>query len=316
MLTDKSLKSWRPSDTVSAQRDVYGPTDPRTGDKPLLTRKGDLIPLRKKSDRDGLYAVLSEAGTVSFRYDYRIGSRCETLTIGRYGPNEPAKSTRELDDLAYGMTITLAEARVLLTRARRSVEKGESPSRAKAERKAEATAARNFHAWVDAYLTHKGDPKSGGGQLAESTLARLRSTYRRALEQAFGKLMLAEISPMRPASHCEEVKKVRGPAVAIHAREIVLQTYRYAQGLGVDVPNPAERVSASSIATFQPRDRALKPDEIRLFLHALERVSTMPTLRLAIRYVLLTGVRKSEFTGGLWDEVDWATEIWMIRPHE
>lgn len=37
------------------------------------------------SDRNGIYATVSTVGTVTFRYDYRLNGRRETLTIGRYG---------------------------------------------------------------------------------------------------------------------------------------------------------------------------------------------------------------------------------------
>jgi len=40
----------------------------------------------KASDRDGMYVTVSTTGTVTFRYDYRLNGRRETLTIGRYGP--------------------------------------------------------------------------------------------------------------------------------------------------------------------------------------------------------------------------------------
>ncbi len=39
----------------------------------------------KIADRDGMYVAVSPAGTISFRYDYCINGRRETLTIGRYG---------------------------------------------------------------------------------------------------------------------------------------------------------------------------------------------------------------------------------------
>jgi len=39
----------------------------------------------KATDRDGMYAAISPKGTISFRYDYRINGRRDTLTIGRYG---------------------------------------------------------------------------------------------------------------------------------------------------------------------------------------------------------------------------------------
>jgi hypothetical protein len=33
-----------------------------------------------------MYVTVSPTGTVTFRYDYRLNGRRETLTIGRYGP--------------------------------------------------------------------------------------------------------------------------------------------------------------------------------------------------------------------------------------
>lgn len=43
------------------------------------------VALYKVADRDGMYAAVSPSGAISFRYDYRINGRRETLTIGRYG---------------------------------------------------------------------------------------------------------------------------------------------------------------------------------------------------------------------------------------
>ena len=40
----------------------------------------------KASDRDGMYVTVLPSGTVTFRYDYRLNGRRETLTLGRYGP--------------------------------------------------------------------------------------------------------------------------------------------------------------------------------------------------------------------------------------
>ena len=56
----------------------------------------------------------------------------------------------------------------------------------------------------------------------------------------------------------------------------------------------------------------MTPAEIRKFLTALEHVATTPTLRLALKFVLLTGVRKGEFIGAVWDEVDFDAERWTI----
>lgn len=41
--------------------------------------------LYKVNDRDGLYVAVTPAGTISFRYNYSINGRQETVTFGRYG---------------------------------------------------------------------------------------------------------------------------------------------------------------------------------------------------------------------------------------
>lgn len=157
------------------------------------------------------------------------------------------------------MGLSLAEARLLLIKAKRSLEEGVSPSCAKAEKKAAKTDALTFGKWVERYFEFKGDPKSKGEQLADSTLAMRRSTCKRALEKPLGKLMLEEVTPNRLAAPCDDIKAQRGPAVAVHAREIVLMVFRHVQRKGVEVSNPAERVQASTIARFEPRDRAPAP---------------------------------------------------------
>lgn len=39
----------------------------------------------KVTDRDGMYVLVSPTGSMSFRYDYRINGRRETVVLGRYG---------------------------------------------------------------------------------------------------------------------------------------------------------------------------------------------------------------------------------------
>ena len=41
--------------------------------------------LYKVNDRDGLYVAVTPAGAISFRYNYSINGRQETITFGRYG---------------------------------------------------------------------------------------------------------------------------------------------------------------------------------------------------------------------------------------
>lgn len=269
----------------------------------------------KVADQQGHYVAVTRTGVVSFRFDYRINGRRETLVIGQYDSSLGAKKPRGSDELNYGMSLTLAEARLLLTRAHRSVEQGESPSRAKVEKRVEAAEALTFGRWAEKYFAE--------AALAESTRAMRKSVYDRNLALEFGRLKLEEITPVRLMARCEKIKERGAAAPAVHAREIVLQVFRFIQARGLKVENPAEAIRPSAIATFKARDRALSPSEIHVFFSALEQTATMSTLRLAIKFMLLTLVRKSEFIEATWDEVNFETEVWTIpkermkagRPH-
>ncbi|APR35684.1 tyrosine-type recombinase/integrase [Paraburkholderia sp. SOS3] len=269
----------------------------------------------KVADQRGLYVAVTSAGAVSFRFDYRLNGRRETLVIGRYDPGLPARGARAADELTFGMSMRLAEARLLLERARREVEQGVSPSRRKVEKRVEAADAMTFGKWAEKYFVE--------AKLAESTRAMRKSVYDRNLAAEFGRLKLEEITPSRLLMRCEKIKERGAAAPAVQARDIVLQIYRFAQARGLKVANPADDIRPSAIATFKPRDRALTPGEIHVFFKALGRTPTLPTLRLAVKFMLMTMVRKSEFILATWDEVDFNAAIWTIpknrmkggRPH-
>lgn len=269
----------------------------------------------KVADQQGLYVAVTRTGVVSFRFDYRVNGRRETLVIGKYDPTVGAKKPRELNELDYGMSLSLAEARLLMTRAHRSIEQGESPSRSKVEKRTEAADALTFGSWAEKYFA--------GADLAESTKAMRKSVYDRNLADEFGRLKLEEITPVRLMARCEKIKERGAAAPAVHAREIVLQVFRFIQARGLKIDNPAESIRPSAIATFKARDRALTPAEIHTFFKALEQTATMSTLRLAVKFMLLTLVRKTEFIEAKWDEVNFETAIWTIpkermkagRPH-
>ena len=258
---------------------------------------------------NGLYVVVSPSGSRSFRYDYRLSGRRETLTIGRH---EPVARHVQRSHLAYGMDVTLEEARLLLARARVDVSSGRSPARAKVEQRSEVADAMSFGRWAMRYFEFKSDAKSGAERLADSTLALRRSIYRRLLAGPFGKLNLDEIKPVALGELLDRVKTERGPGPAVHARELVLQVYRFANGKGVDIANPAEALARKAYATFVPRERNLNRHEIKTLIDGLDMTGTAPTLRLAVRFMLLTGVRKGEFIGATWAEVDWERAQWLI----
>lgn len=259
MLTDTKIKSLKPKDKVY-----------------------------KVADRDGLYVSVSTAGTITFRYDYRINGRRETLTIGKYGADG----------------INLAEARERLMIARKQVSEGISPA---TEKRAERNKIRNadrFCVFAEKYLADV--------QLANSTKALRVATYERDIKDTFGNRLMTEITTDEIRSHCEKIKERGAPSTAIFVRDLIANVYRYAIQRGHKFANPADEIANSSIATFKKRERVLTPREIKLFFNTLEETQSDFALKKAVKFILLTMVRKGELVNATWDEVDFKNKVWTI----
>lgn len=242
----------------------------------------------KVADRDGMYVKVAPTGTLTFAYDYRLNGRRETLTIGKYGR----------------AGISLARAREKCLDAKRLIAEGLSPAHEKQRDKRRIKEARSFSQFAEAWFAE--------APMADSTKSMRRSVYQRDLLPAFRNRLLTEITPEDLRALCAKVKGRGAPATAVHVRDILKQIYVFAIQRGERVKNPAEEVGPASIASFVPRDRALSPTEIRVMLKQLEHVATLPTIRLGLKLVLLTMVRKSELQEATWKEVHFEDAVWTI----
>ena len=127
-----------------------------------------------------------------------------------------------------------------------------------------------------------------------------RSVYERDLKKPYEKLKLDEITEEELRRLCDRIVARGAPATAVQAREVVMLVFRYARERGQKVVNPADEIRPSSIARFQPRECSLTAEEVRLVFHYLEKVATSATLRLGVKLLLLTMLRKSEMAEGMW----------------
>lgn len=244
--------------------------------------------LYKVSDRDGLYVAVTKSGVISFRYDYRFNGRRETVTFGRYSADG----------------ITLAEARAELIEAKRLLNVGISPASKKRDGIESKKIGTVFKGYTVNFLRD--------AQYADSTRAMKEAIIEKEIYPVFGKLQLEEITTPRLRALCEKIKDRGAKATALQVREIVGSVFTYAIDRGYEISNPADAIKASSIGTFQARERAMSPKEIGILFRELENYSCYPTLKLAVKFVLLTLVRKSEFIHATWDEIDFKNRQWVI----
>lgn len=242
----------------------------------------------KVSDRDGMYARVSPTGSISFRLDYRLNGRRETVYFGKYGRGG----------------ISLARAREMCLDARRAIAEGRSPAIEKQREKRRIKEAKRFGEFASKWLVN--------ATMADSTRAMRRSILERELLPGWESRLLCEITADDLRARCAKIVERGAPATAVHVRDILKQIYGFAILHGEKVANPANDVGPASIATFTPRDRTLSPTEIRIMLKQLEYVATLPTIRLGMKLYLLTMVRKSELQDAVWDEVDFENAVWTI----
>jgi len=135
----------------------------------------------KVADRDGLYVVVTPTGTISFRYNYRLSGRQETLVSAVLEPDG----------------ITLAEARERLLAAKKLVSEGKSPARQKSRERQKIRDAATFSTWAELWLKHY--------PMAESTRDMRRSVYERDLKGPFGRLKMTEISHEDLRELCDKI---------------------------------------------------------------------------------------------------------------
>ena len=91
----------------------------------------------KVADRDGMYVAVSPKGTITFRLDYRLNGRRETLTVGRHGAKD-------------GISLLMARERCM--EARRAIAEGQSPSQEKQREKRRMAEAKTFEQFTNRWL--------------------------------------------------------------------------------------------------------------------------------------------------------------------
>jgi hypothetical protein len=111
----------------------------------------------KVTDRDGMYVHVAPSGTITFRLDYRLHGRRETVQFGRYGP--------------AGLSLALAREKCI--DARRILSEGLSPAQEKQREKRRLKEAKSFGEFGESWLAK--------APMAESTRSMRRAIFERDL---------------------------------------------------------------------------------------------------------------------------------------
>jgi integrase len=241
------------------------------------------------ADGNGLVIEVMTTGTKIWRFRYTLnGKRQPLATIGDY------------------RMISLRVARAKAQKYAEMVAQGTSPvATARRDRGAESKADVLREA-ADLYLSTAMSGKS----------AEYRRTTRRALDKdvlpAIGSKSINAVTPNDIVAICENIKSRGSPKMALHTRNVVKRLYEYLIGRQLATSNPADVVSARSIATFDSRTRVLSGEEIGTLVRSIDASSIRRPLKLALHLLVLTMVRKSDLVESRWVEFDLDNAVWTI----
>ena len=240
----------------------------------------------KLADQGGLYLHISTTGAKSWRYDYRLRQRRETLTIGKY-PD-----------------VTLARARELHAEARREVAKGNSP--AKAKRQERETRSDTFHAVASEWYSTLAPHRSASWREA---------TQRWLTQELYPAIGSKPMSDIKPADILSVMRRLEARGIACtanHVRQTASRVFQHAiRNLRADY-DPARSLRGAVVIPRTEHHAALAAKDIPAFLLAIEADSGNWATRLAVKLLLLTLVRKSELLNATWGEVDLDKAEWRI----
>lgn len=242
------------------------------------------------TDRDGLCIEVMPSGRMSWRYRYRLAGRREKLTIGPY----PA--------------LGLREAREYRLEAEKAVVFGQSPARAKQERKRAAmqateapTVADLAEPWVETVLR----PMNRSAWQDETYL--MRDVLPR-----LGRLRPDEVATADVWACVEAVRQRGHGQAARRVRNVIRRLFEYAQSQGLVRGNPAQPVRPAHIAPARSRQRTLATAELAGWIEMVHASGLARSHKLALHFLLLVPARKGELIRARWSDFDAQSGVWDI----
>ncbi|RON48576.1 integrase [Pseudomonas frederiksbergensis] len=257
--------------------------------------------LYRMADAAGLCLEVTPSGSKLWRFRYRFGGKAKMMGLGAYP------------------TITLAKARERREDARRLLANDIDPTAHKqAEKTAQSALAHTFEELAREWYAYNSP------RWATSTAAKALQYMEADILPVIGQRPVQEVTRPELVALVRKVEKRGALNVAGKIRQWLSQIFRYGLAKGSVESNPATDLDV--VAAIAPRTKNhphVPLSEIPILLGKLDAAKCDVMTRIAVRLLLLTGVRPGELRHAPWSEIDLESATWTIpaarmkarRPH-
>lgn len=253
------------------------------------------------NDGNGLSLLIEPNGSKGWRLRYRFSGKAKLMSLGTY-PN-----------------VALADARTARDEAKKLIAGGIDPAevRKAKKREIESRFGNTFEGIAREWYEKRFD------RWSPSYAEEMIETFEKDVFPYIGSRPIAEIKPMELLAVLS-VLNDRGATEKLRkVRQRCGEVFRYAVITGRAEYNPAPDL----VSAFAPHKKEhyafLKTDELPEFFRILNTYTGSLIVKLAMRLLILTGVRPGELRQAEWCEIDFDNRLWEIpkermkmrRPH-
>lgn len=240
----------------------------------------------KVGDSDGLFVLVTPAGSKLWRLKYRIDGKEKSLSLGKY-PVVTIKAARKAKDAA-----------LLL------LEGGIDPSIQKKRDKAKALDT--FHALAKEWFDKK------RGKWSERYARKVWQSLELDIFPLLGSQPIAKIEVPDLKAILDKVQGRGALEVASRLRQRCEAVFTFAISTGRANNNPAMMLKGT-LEEWKAENRpSINPKELPQFMRDFEAVKREPIIKIATEVLLRTFVRTSEMRFAVWTEIDLDNAVWEI----
>ncbi len=232
----------------------------------------------REPHRTGLIIRVSPDGVKTFSYRYRVNGGQRRLVLGTYP------------------VTTLAEARLALADAKKKVDVGEDPAAIVAEARQTDREALTVEDLIEEYIT-----RHAKKTMRPVTAREDERMLRRDVLPYWKARLATSITRRDLITLLDRIEDRGAPIMRNRVAGVLNRLFFFALDRGIVEASPAIRLRRLK---EQARTQFLSKDQIRSFWHGLDTVGLTPTLRVALRWLLVMGQRRSETAGTARDEID------------